>query len=145
DASGRARVSLGHVAGALLVPRKHVPHGRAARHRVVERQDRPARHAEHDVHALRFEAAEDRVCAVHLHAAPAHGCESWNPETTRDVNSRDVAPTPCMSRSGVCGPSTSTAETAPARVAPATGASTPCSSIIAAASSMLLGLTTPLP
>ena len=38
------------------------------------------------------------------------------------MNSREVAPTPRRSRSGVCGPSTSTAETAPARVAPAAGA-----------------------
>ena len=94
DAAGGARVALGHVAGALLVPREHVAHGGAARHRVVERQDRAARQPEHHVDALRLERAEDRVCAVHLHAAPAQGCESWKPETTRDVNSRDVAPTP---------------------------------------------------
>src|SRR5439155_14470877 len=145
DPAGGARVALGHVAGALLVPRENVPHGGAARHRVVERQDGAARQPEHHVDALGLERAKDRIRSVHLHAAPAQGCESWKPETTRDVNSRDVAPMPRFSRSGVCGPSTSTAETAPASVAAAVGASSPYSSIMAAASSMLLGLTTPLP
>src|SRR6266516_1209183 len=143
--AGGAGVALCHVPGALLMPCEHVPDGRPARHRVVERQDRAAGDAEDDVDALRFEAAENRICTVHPHAAPAHGWESWKPETTRDVNSRVVAPTPRRSRSGVCGPSTSAADTALARVAPATGACRPCESIIAAASSMLLGFTTPVP
>ena len=69
--------------------------------------------------------------------------ETWKPATTREVNSRDVAPTPYRSRSGVCRPSTSAAETARASVAAGAGASSPRSSIVATASSMLLGLTTP--
>ena len=36
DLARSARVTLGHVPGALLVPREHVPHGRPARDRVVE-------------------------------------------------------------------------------------------------------------
>jgi len=43
DAARGARVALGHVAGALLVPREDVAHRRPARYRVVERQDRAAR------------------------------------------------------------------------------------------------------
>src|SRR5207244_5569751 len=128
---------------------EHVPHRRAARHRVVERQDRAAGQAEHHLDALRLERAEDGVCAVRRHTGSGQNSalrrESWKPATTREVNSRVVAPTPRRSRSGVCGPSTSAAETALARVAPATGACRPCDSIIAAASSMLLGFTTPAP
>ena len=55
--------------GALLVAGEDVADGRAARERVVERQDRPARNAEGDVDPLGLEAAEDRVGAEHLHAA----------------------------------------------------------------------------
>ena len=53
--AGRARVALRHVSGALLVTREDVAHGRPAGHRVVERQDRPAREAEHHVDSFRLE------------------------------------------------------------------------------------------
>ena len=51
--------------GALLVAGEHVPHGRAARDRVVGRQDRAARDPERDVDALVLERAQDRVGAEH--------------------------------------------------------------------------------
>src|SRR3989442_1148817 len=81
-------VALGRVAGAWLVPRGDGAHGRAARHRVVERQDRPTGQAEHHLDALRLERAEDRVCPGHLHAALPHGIDTWNPAMTLEVNSR---------------------------------------------------------
>ena len=118
--------------GALLVTREDVAHGRAARHRVVEREDRAARQPEHHLDTLGLERAEHCVCAVHRRTTPiligpaqnsAFRFESWKPATTREVNSRVVAPTPRRSRSGVCGPSTSAAETAPASVAAAAGRS----------------------
>ena len=68
DPPGRARVALGHVAGALLVAGEHVAHGRPAREGVVRRQDRAAGEAEDDVDALGLERAQDRVGAVRLHA-----------------------------------------------------------------------------
>ena len=68
DAPRRPRVALGHVAGALLVPGEDVAHGRAARERVVGRQDGAAGEAEDGVDALGLERAQDRVGAVRLHA-----------------------------------------------------------------------------
>jgi hypothetical protein len=65
DPSGRARVALGHVPGALLVAGKHVPHGRPPRDRVVGGQDRPTRNPEHDVDALCLERAQNGVGAHH--------------------------------------------------------------------------------
>ncbi len=64
-----ARVPLGHVACALLVPGEDVPHGRPARDRVVRRQDRAAGNAEDDLDSLQLEAAQDRVGAEHPNAA----------------------------------------------------------------------------
>ena len=64
-ATGCARVALGHVPGALLVPGEDVPHARAAGERVVDREDRPAGEPERDVDALGLERPQDRVCAVH--------------------------------------------------------------------------------
>ena len=65
DLPGRARVALGHVPCALLVAGEHVPHRRAARDRVVGRQDRAARNPEGDVDAFVLERAQDRVRAEH--------------------------------------------------------------------------------
>jgi len=47
------------VPGALLVADQHVAHRRAARDRVVDRQDRAARHPEADVDAFGLQDAED--------------------------------------------------------------------------------------
>ena len=67
DPAGRPGVALGHVAGALLVAHEVVADrcGRR-RPRVVQRQDRAARKAEHVGHALGLEAADDRLGAGHL-------------------------------------------------------------------------------
>ncbi len=61
-----ARVALRHVAGALLVADEDVSHRRAARDRVVDRQDRPAGHAEAHLDALGLHDPEDQVGAEHL-------------------------------------------------------------------------------
>ena len=61
--AGRAGVALGQWPRALLVTCQDVPDGRAARERVVDREDRPARDPEADVDALRLERAEHGVAA----------------------------------------------------------------------------------
>ena len=68
DASGRTRVPLGHVPRALLVPGEDVTHGRPARERVVQRQDRAAGKPEGDVDTLGLERPQNRVSAVRSHA-----------------------------------------------------------------------------
>jgi hypothetical protein len=52
---------------SLLVPGEDVTHGRPARERVVQRQDRAAREPEGDVDALGLERAENRIGAVRPH------------------------------------------------------------------------------
>ena len=56
-----ARVTLGHVAGALLVAREDMTNGRAARDRVVGRKNRPARDAEGNLDPFGLEGAKNRV------------------------------------------------------------------------------------
>src|SRR5581483_8310505 len=55
----------GHVAGALLVAGEHVAQRRAARERVVDREDRTPGDPEGDLDALGLERAEDCVGAQH--------------------------------------------------------------------------------
>ena len=57
----RARVAVGHVRGALLVPDQDVA-DRVVEHRVVGGQDRPARIAEDDVTPSRTSDSQ-RICA----------------------------------------------------------------------------------
>jgi hypothetical protein len=78
DATRRTRVALGHVAGALLVPREHVADRRArARSRRRSGGSR-RRDAERDVDALGLEGAEDRVGAEH----PRHAHTSSKSSTS---------------------------------------------------------------
>ena len=62
DLAGRARVAVGHVRRALLVPDEDVA-DRIVEHRVVGRQNRAARIAEHDVDALAHEAVPQNLRA----------------------------------------------------------------------------------
>ena len=62
DLPGRARVAVGHVRRALLVAHEDVA-DRIVEHRVVRRQDRAARIAEDDVHALAHEAVPENLRA----------------------------------------------------------------------------------
>ncbi len=74
--AGRTRVALRHVAGALLVAHQEVADRvLVLGPGVVERQDRPARQAEHVGHALGLEAADDRLGAGD--AAAIHGPPAW--------------------------------------------------------------------
>ena len=60
DLAGRARVAVGHVRRALLVPHQDVA-DRVVEHRVVGRQNRAARIAEDDVDALAHEAFPENL------------------------------------------------------------------------------------
>jgi hypothetical protein len=59
-------VTLRHVAGTLLVADQDVPYG-GVDDRVVDRQDRAARQAEHDLDALHLEALDECLCSSELH------------------------------------------------------------------------------
>src|SRR5205085_8443783 len=64
DLAGRLGVSLGRVSRALLVAAENVAHA-AVVERVVGREVRPARDAEHGVDALGLEALDDGVNGSH--------------------------------------------------------------------------------
>ena len=81
--AGRPRVSLGGVAGPLLVAAQHVPHA-GVEQRVVGRQDRAAGDAEDDVDALALERLEQRLRAGDLHLAATSSVRaSTGPVSTR--------------------------------------------------------------
>ena len=99
DLARGARVALGHVAGALLVPGEHVPDGRSARERVVGRQDRAAGDPEGDFDALA--SSERRIASepsILIAATPAElrvgSCARGEPARSTFMNSRVVAATP---------------------------------------------------
>ena len=103
DAARRARVALRHVAGALLVAGEHVPDRRAARERVVGRQDRAAGDAEHGLDALRLERAQQSVGAVHPHQTAsvrnsALECDCGSRASTASVSSLLIETVPTARR-----------------------------------------------
>ena len=62
DLATSARVSVGHVCGALLVPNEDVADG-IIEHRVVGGKDRTARISEHGLDAFSNECLPDNLCA----------------------------------------------------------------------------------
>ena len=75
-------IALGHVAGALLVSDQDVA-DRRVDDRVVDRENRPTRQAEHDVHALFLEGTDEGSAAVHFFCGHVElgsggkGCLGW--------------------------------------------------------------------
>ena len=66
DLAGRARIALGHVRRALLVPHQDVPHLVLLEDRVVHRQHRAAGIAENIGHALIHQRLDHHLRARHL-------------------------------------------------------------------------------
>src|SRR5206468_3015325 len=146
------RVALGHVAGALLVPRQDVPDRRALREGVVGRENRAAGEPEDGVDALGLERAEERVCSCHLlrHAVPPRANSvsrraDGSIESTTSTNSRVVAATPAGAMSGVLRPEDSTSSTLRSSVSAAARRPRPSPSMSEAARSISLGFATPWP
>ena len=77
DLPRRAGVAVGHVRGALLVPHQHVAN-RVLQHRVVGRQNRAARIAEHVGHAFADQRFPEnlRACEFHPVTAPCDADET---------------------------------------------------------------------
>ena len=64
--AGRVRVARRHVPGALLVAHEDVADRRVDQ-RVVDGEDRPAREAEHDLHAFHLETLDEGLGSGQLH------------------------------------------------------------------------------
>ena len=98
DPARRAGVALGHVARALLVAGEHVADRRAAGERVVGRQDRASRDAEHRVDAFGLERAQERVGAVHPHHTASRNsafeCDCGSCASTASVSSLVIETVP---------------------------------------------------
>ena len=85
--TGRVRVSLGHVAGALLVTHEDVADRRVDQ-RVVDGQDRPAGQAEHDFDRLVLEALDEGLGSGDLHRCSVFrrvACMGWMRKLARDM------------------------------------------------------------
>ena len=78
DLAARARVAVGHVRRALLVPDEDVA-DRIAEHRVVRGQNRPARIAEDIGHPLAHQRVPDnlRTCQCHVILIRLQASGSW--------------------------------------------------------------------
>src|SRR5262249_10641185 len=92
DFAGRARVAVGHVRRALLVPRQDVT-DRIAEHRVVRGQDRAARIAEDVGHAL-----ADQTLPENLRTGVVHDQAVTAPAAADETNFAYFAITPVVKR-----------------------------------------------